>query len=69
MREGMESNHKKRMGETVKWARAEILDNGSTVGTNGTVPNLSMPRPMRKTFNEKKNRMTGTERKGKEREE
>ena len=65
MRSGMEANKEKRMMEAVAWARAEILNNGSTGGTNGgtngVVPDLSMPSPMSESFDEKKTRMTGIE--------
>ena len=47
MRGGMEADHEKRTREAVKQARAEIINNGSAVGTNDAVPHLSMPIPMR----------------------
>ena len=69
MREGMEANHKKRLREAVELASTKILNNGSGCGTNNDVPNLSMPKPVRKLFNDKKTRMTGIEVKDKDREE
>ena len=47
MRERMEVDNKKRIREAVERARAEIINNGSAVGTNEAVPYLSMPIPMR----------------------
>ena len=44
--EGMEADHKKRTREEVERARDKILYNGSAVGTNDAVPDLSMPIPI-----------------------
>ena len=55
----MEAYHKKRMREAVKRVRAEIINNGFVCGTNDAVPDLSMPSPMSKSFDEKKTGMTG----------
>ena len=40
MREGMQADHEKRIRGAVKRARTEILNNGSTGGTNDAVPDL-----------------------------
>ena len=69
MREGMEAYHEKRMREAVERSRSEILSNGSASGTNDAVPDLSMPSPMSKSFDEKKTGMTGIECTNKDREE
>ena len=55
--------------EAVKRAGSEIINKGSAGGTNDAVPDLSMPSPMRKSFDEKKTGMTGNERGDKDREE
>ena len=52
LREGVEADHEKRMREAVEHARSKILSNVSAGGTNDAVPELSMPSPMRKYFDE-----------------
>ena len=47
IRKYMKADHDKKMREAIKQARAEIINNGSAVGTNEAVPYLSMPIPMR----------------------
>ena len=46
IREGMDTNNKKRMIEEVERTRAEILNNGSAGGTNDAVQDLSITNPM-----------------------
>ena len=69
LREGVEADHEKRMREAVEHARSKILSNVSAGGTNDDVPDLSMPSPMRKYFDEKNTSMTGIEFEDKDREE
>ena len=59
MREDMEDNHEKRVREAVERYRSEILNNVSASCTNDTVPYLSIPIPVSKSFDEKKTGMTG----------
>ena len=69
MREVMDTNHEKRLREAVANTRAETLNNGSAGGTNDAVPDLSIPSLKSKSFNEKKNGITGIECKDKDRED
>ena len=69
IRKYMKADHDKKMREAIKQARAEILNNGSAGGTNGAVPDLSMPSPMSESFDEKNTRMTGIDCKDKDRDE
>ena len=52
IREGMEENNKKIIRAAVEQTKDEILNNGSSGGTNDAVPNavpdLSVPSPMNK---------------------
>ena len=50
-REEMEDDHDNSMREAIKWAGAEILNNGSAGGTIDAVKKLSMPSPMSESFN------------------
>ena len=61
MAEIVEANHGKRIREAVKQAREKILNNAPTGSINDAVPDLSMPRPMRESFDEKKTRMAEIE--------
>ena len=53
MSKRVEANHEKRIVEAFEQARENILNNGSTRGTNDAVPDLSMPSPMNELFDEK----------------
>ena len=46
MMERMKYDNEKRMTDAIERARDKILYNGSAVGTNDAVPDLSMPIPI-----------------------